>query len=125
MTLILVVITMANNSRYSREYAIVVDEFGIDPLVDNMYSRIQSIGLYTMYEVKQHERMAIDLISINAYGTDEFWWHIMAYNGITRAAQIVEGLNLRIPNKSDLVALTSDVSATNGKPRAAKQTIII
>lgn len=116
---------MASYSRYNREYAIVTDEYGIDPLEDNMYSRVQSIVLYSMYEVQQHERMAIDLISINAYGTDEFWWHIMAYNGITRVAQIVEGLNLRIPNKSDLVAMTSDISASNGKSRAAKQTIII
>ncbi len=115
----------AISSRYDREYAIQVDEYGIDPLRDNMMDRIQSITVYTLYQVQQHERMAIDLISLTAYGTDEFWWHIMAYNGITRPSQIIEGLDLRLPNKADLVRLTSAGATAKSALKSQNRTIII
>jgi hypothetical protein len=96
------------SSRFDREYAIQSDVYGIDPLLDTQMDLIQSIATYSDYAVSQHERMALDLISINAYGTDVYWWHIMVYNGITRPSQVIEGLMLRIPNVDDLIRLASN-----------------
>jgi hypothetical protein len=39
-----------------------------------------------------------DLVSLNAYGTVDFWWKIMESNGIKDVFDFKAGLNIRIPD---------------------------
>jgi hypothetical protein len=102
--------------RFSRQFSINSDKFGIDPLLDNRMSKIQSIAFYKEYTLGAHEKGAPDLISINNYQTDEFWWHIMCYNSIFSYKELVEGLKLRIPDYSELLRVSSVNQNNTGSP---------
>jgi hypothetical protein len=97
-------------NRFHRAYAIVTDAHGIDPLLDKVTPRIAAIDLYKNHEVVQDERGSPDLISLREYGTEDFWWHIMTYNGICRFRDIVEGLTLKIPELGSIVSVTNDAT---------------
>ena len=96
------------NNKFYRVFAITVDKYGIDPLQDKMTGKIAAISTYTNHEVKQDERGAPDLISEREYNTEDFWWHIMTYNGICRFRDIVEGMTLKIPELGQIVNITND-----------------
>ena len=97
-------------NRFHRVFAVVSDQYGIDPLLDKVTPKLLGITAYTNHEVRQDERGAPDLISLNEYGTEDFWWHIMTYNGICRFRDIVEGQTLKIPSLGAIVSLTNDAS---------------
>jgi hypothetical protein len=95
-------------SKYQRVFSVQVDRLGVDPLLDRLVPRIQSIQQYTVHHITQEERASPDLISINEYGSDDFWWMIMAYNGIGSYVNITEGKSLKIPNFGALVAIVTE-----------------
>lgn len=95
------------NSKYLRAYGVVADSLGIDPLRDRIVPMLLKIRSYTEHQVSQDERGAPDLISYREYGSTDFWWYIMAYNGIARYKEIVEGLVLRIPEHASIVSVVS------------------
>ena len=112
---------MANTgSRYQRMYAVTVDKFGIDPIQDKIIPHIQAIRTYTTHEITQDERGAPDLISLNAYGSDEYWWIILAYNGIGSYKLLVEGTTLKIP---DLASVINVVNSNAIRPHKVQRTI--
>ena len=94
-------------SRYQRIFSVKVDSLGIDPLKDNLVPKIQAIRNYKVHEITQDERGAPDLISVNEYGSDEFWWMIMAYNGLGSYSDITEGRSLKIPDLGSLVSIVT------------------
>src|SRR5438093_13127299 len=91
------------NSKYQRIFSVVTDAQGIDPLRDKLIPKINAIQNYTNHRVQQDERGAPDLIPEREYNSDEFWWIIMAYNGLSTYRSLVEGMMLRIPNITELV----------------------
>ncbi len=95
------------SSRYQRVFSVTADQHGIDPLLDKLLPEIMKIKNFSIHEVTQDERGAPDWISEQEYGTDEFWWHILAYNGICSYKDIVEGRSLRIPNFAELVSIVT------------------
>lgn len=101
------------NVRYLRAYAIRADSLGIDPLLDYLVPKILEIRSFTTHKVTQDERAAPDLISLREYNRDSFWWHIIAYNQLISFREIVEGLVLKIPNKTELMVLTTDAATRN------------
>ena len=96
------------NSRFFRVIAVTTDSQGIDPLKDKIALKLLDIQTYTYHTVNQAERGAPDLISFEEYGKEDYWWHIMAYNGIYRFNQVVEGLVLKIPQLASIVQITND-----------------
>lgn len=98
------------DNRFHRVYAITTDKYGVDPLLDKLVPKLQQINRYKTHEVKQDERGSPDLISIREYGTEDFWWHIMSYNGVCHYRDIVEGQTLKIPDLGDIVSITNDTS---------------
>lgn len=102
------------NNKFYRVYSITTDKYGIDPLLDVLVPKISEITAYTIHNVKQDERAAPDLISYREYGSEDYWWHILVYNGICMYTDIVEGLTLKIPNFSSLVTVTNDSVLQNG-----------
>jgi hypothetical protein len=55
------------------------------------------------YRIVAQDAMRPDLISYRCYGTVEFWWLILVFNGIENPfTDLVEGNILQIPNKLDI-----------------------
>ena len=101
------------NNRFYRVYAATVDRHGVDPLLDRVIPHLRSITAFKNHDVTQDERGAPDLISFREYGNEDFWWHILAYNGICSYRDVVEGTTLKIPNLGDIVAITNDYTSDN------------
>lgn len=97
------------NNKFFRVYAIETDKYGIDPLLDRVVPRLMKINSYSNHEVTQDERGAPDLISLREYSSEDYWWHILAYNGICSYKDIVQGLTIKIPNLGDIIAITNEV----------------
>ena len=97
-------------NRFHRVFAIVTDKFGIDPLLDKVTPSLLAITSFINHDISQDERGSPDLISLREYGSEDFWWHIMAYNGICRFRDIVEGQTIKIPLLGAIVSLTNDAS---------------
>jgi hypothetical protein len=97
------------NNRFFRVYAVTIDKYGIDPLLDKIVPKLLQITTYSNHPVVQDERGAPDLISLREYGVEDYWWHIMTYNGICRFRDITEGMTLRMPTLGSIIAVTNDV----------------
>lgn len=106
------------SNRFFRVFAITTDAYGIDPLKDKIALKLLNIQTYTYHTVNQAERGAPDLISFEEYGKEDYWWHIMAYNGIYRFNQIVEGTVIKIPELASIVQVTNDALATESNSTA-------
>lgn len=114
---------MANiTSKYQRLFSIVSDKYGVDPLLDRLVPSINAIKQYTMHEIQQDERAAPDLISLREYETDEFWWVLMAYNGISSYRTLVEGKIIKIPDMSSVISIVTENAI---RPNKVQRTITI
>ena len=101
------------NQRMLRAFACRVDQLGIDPLQDAIVPRLLEINSFSLHRVTQDERGAPDLIAFREYRDTVFWWHIIAYNEILSFREIIEGLVLKIPDRSAILAITTDVATRN------------
>ena len=84
-----------------REY-LRVDEFGVDPLLDESFDAITGTSSYRDYTVNSSEQFNPGLISYNAYRTAKWWRAIMVYNGYTDIWEIVENAKIRIPDINEM-----------------------
>jgi phage tail protein X len=96
-----------SDSKYQRAYAIVADTYGVDPILDKIVPFIQQIRAHSLHDVTVDERGAPDLISLRVYGSVDYWWIILAYNGIGSYRSIVEGVSLKIPDMASVVAVVN------------------
>lgn len=103
-------------TRFSRANSITLDSEGIDPLLDKLMPSIQAISLYRDHIISIEEKGAPDLISMNHYGTANYWWHFMVYNSITHVSQLYEGVHLKMPEVSELLRVSSSNADSNGSP---------
>lgn len=108
------------DNKFFRAFAVFTDSYGIDPLKDKIVPKLMAIPSYTVHRVTQNERGAPDLISFNAYNTEDYWWHIMQYNGVFRVSQIVEGIQLKLPDLGAIIAITNNISTANVRPSSQK-----
>lgn len=114
---------MANlASKYQRLFAIVSDRYGVDPLRDRIIPEINKIPTYSLHEVLQEERGAPDLISLREYNTDEFWWILLAYNGISSYRTLVEGKVIKIPDMGSIISVVTENAI---RPNRVQRTITI
>lgn len=104
---------MKFNNKFFRVYAITTDRHGIDPFMDKVIPKIMSISRYAIHDVTADERGAPDLISYKEYGSEDYWWHILAYNAISSYRDVVEGISLRIPDLGSIIAITNQVLTEN------------
>ena len=68
-----------------------------DPLTSNLFENIKKIksgGLYTI----QGDGERPDNISFKIYGSTEYWWVILLYNGITEYNSLPNGKQINYPN---------------------------
>jgi hypothetical protein len=112
-------------SQFLRSNGLVVDKHGVDPLLDKKVPDIAKITSYSLHVVTQDERGAPDLIAHKEYGDSSLWWYIMVYNGISSYRSIIQGLTLKIPELTSILATlsASSGSSTAGKSGLVKRTI--
>lgn len=97
-------------SKTLRVFNVTIDKYGIDPLLDKAIPEILKITNYKVHDITQDERGSPDLISLREYGTEDYWWVIMAYNGVGSYKTIIEGLSLKIPLFSQVVSVFTQSS---------------
>lgn len=91
-----------------------VDEYGIDPLLDDSYDAVYAVSSSIPYTVKAEEKFNPALISYNVYNGTIMWWrHIMVYNGIDDVWDIVENLRIRIPDINEMTTLLQRAKTDN------------
>jgi len=109
-------------SKYQRVFSVTADQYGVDPLKDNLVPELLNVTAFHLHAVTQDERGSPDLISLREYGSDQFWWMILSYNGIGSYRLIVEGLTLKIPEYASLIAIVTHRSI---RPTVVKRVVSI
>ena len=102
-----------------REF-VSVDEFGIDPLLDESYDAIAGTTSFRNYTVSTTEQFNPGLIAYNAYRNVKWWRAIMVYNGFIDIWEITENTKIKIPDINEMttrlqrakVGTTSSVTLT-------------
>jgi len=89
-------------SLYDQREFISVDEFGIDPLLDDSYDAITGTTSYRDYTVNAMEQFNPGLISYNVYRTPKWWRAVMVYNGYVDIWEITEGAKIRVPDINEM-----------------------
>lgn len=82
----------------SRDFYLVYDQYGIDPLLDEKFWAISKISEYSLYIIEHANEARPDLIALDTYDTEELWWLIMQYNGITVFSDLRMGTTIKLPN---------------------------
>ena len=68
----------------------------------------QVITSWTILTVTSAEKFAAPTISFKAYGTADYWWFILWYNGIINPTrELFAGLKIKIPDYNQMVAYLS------------------
>uniref|UniRef100_A0AB39CEC3 Tail sheath n=1 Tax=Pseudomonas phage HRDY3 TaxID=3236930 RepID=A0AB39CEC3_9VIRU len=84
-----------------REF-VSVDEFGIDPLLDDSYEAIEGTTSYRTHTVTTSEQFNPGLIAYNTYRNVKWWRAIMVYNGFIDIWEITENSKIRIPDINEM-----------------------
>lgn len=87
----------------------VIDELGIDPLLDSSWDAIQGIKEHTEYVVDQTEEKNVPLISFRFYGTYKYWWVIQMYNGLADSFTLKAGTILKMPSSASIISRLVDI----------------
>lgn len=92
-----------------------VDEYGLDPLLDESYAAIEGVESYVSYTVNAMEQFNPGLISFNAYKTIKWWRAIMVYNGLDDIWEITQGMKLKIPNVNEMTTRLQRAKVTGAE----------
>ncbi|MNR17208.1 hypothetical protein D3C85_1338540 [compost metagenome] len=93
-----------------RDY-LVIDEFGIDPLLDKSYDAITAVRSFTYHTIEPSEHHNPALISFNMWRTTAWWRVVMVYNNIDDLWDVVEGLRIKIPDVNELTTRLQKIKA--------------
>jgi len=80
-------------------------EFGKDPLSIGYHDIFKQVG--APYTVTTRTAYAPDLISFEYYGTYDFWWLVLQFNGISHPRDLVAGLAIRLPSVKKVMSVTT------------------
>lgn len=72
-----------------------IDGYGLDPLLDPVYDKMQSSGKY--HTVTEGEAGNPQLLASTYYNDVNDYEYILAFNGLAHPSEMVTGLKLEIP----------------------------
>ena len=98
---------MASSDIGQRRTFYIVDELGVDPLLDTSIDAILSVERYTLFEVAQTNEFNLPLIAERHYSDSNWWWIILQYNGITDPFSVKRGDQLKMPGAGDITSALS------------------
>jgi nucleoid-associated protein YgaU len=104
-----------SDTLYNRNSFITSDANGNDPLTDKLISKIQGISYTRTFVVQKMDEFRPDKIAAKIFGDSELYWLILEYNKLSSFAEIVPGLELKIPSFNELnnLLLTANTQVTN------------
>jgi len=111
-----------SDDKLLRVFNVTTDALGIDPLRDKTVASVQAISRYTVHLVSAEENGAPDLIALNTYGNERYWWVIMCYNGLCLYSEVQAGVALRLP---DLSSLVSAIGSNSVRPSKITRIVMI
>ena len=91
-------------SRYDMQKFINPDNDFVDFVDSYFINEITSLSLGGKMIV-QGEGGKPDLLSSHIYGSTQFWWVLMLYNGLVSSEDLVEGMTINYPGLSQLQEL--------------------
>lgn len=83
-----------------------------DPLAQKIVELSYRITNYTTYMISDAD--SITTIAYRAYGTTTLWWFLLMFNGLDHVMQLVAGMELRIPDKSQIDSIIADLKKDPG-----------
>lgn len=98
---------------YNQREFVRVDEFGLDPLLDESYEAIEGVTSSTVHVVTVTEQFNPGLISWNMYRTANWWRAIMVYNGMSDIWEITAGTEIRIPELNEMTTRLQRAKTAN------------
>lgn len=87
---------------YDQREFVIVDEYGVDPLLDPSYEAIEGTTSFRQYTVNATEQFNPALIAYNVYRNAKWWKAIMIYNGYMDIWEIVENTKIKIPDINEM-----------------------
>jgi hypothetical protein len=72
-----------------------------DPITSDFLQSLSALDLGGLYTIRGEDARP-DVISDEIYGSTQYWWIIMFYNGVTRGDYLVNGMELKYPKIGDL-----------------------
>ena len=106
----------------SREFAITVDRYGIDPLKDKIAEIVKNINSYEEHTISQDEVGHSGLLALKYYGDETLGYVILEYNALGHELNMEVGSTIKIPN---LNAIKRKATATSGSGSPTKRTLSI
>ena len=100
------------NLRKRRNIVHVTEVNEIDPLRDRVLYKLMRITEYTNYTITENEEGRPDIVSDIHYGTDDYWWAILAFNGFTLFTKFKKGITIRIPTHGALLDVLNKATVT-------------
>ena len=91
-----------------REVSIHIDKWGIDPLKDAIALKVERIKTFTPIKVSEDLEHNAVLISSKVYARSDLDFVILEYNSLGHEREIVKGMVLKIPDKSQVLALLAE-----------------
>lgn len=108
----------------TRRVILEFDAFGQDPLAKTVLDKILAIRNYTSFTVTKREEANPQLIAYEKYGSVEFHWVVLYYNGIGNSFDLQSGRQILIPDPADVKQVIAAESRVR-KPTTAARTLSI
>lgn len=94
------------------------DEHGQDPLSNTKLDRILALPSLRELEIDSATEANPQLIAYREYGSPEYYWVILYYNGIGYSFDLVAGMIIQLPSASAIrQIIAQDESSVAQRPR--------
>lgn len=94
----------------TRRQILTFDAFGQDPLSKSTLDKLLAIRNYTAFTVTKREEANPQLIAYETYGSVEFHWLVLYFNGIGYNFDLHSGKTIYLPNPADVKQILASES---------------
>lgn len=109
----------------SRRKILTFDKFGQDPLSSNVLDKLLAIRNTITFTVTKREEANPQLIAFELYGDVELHWLVLYFNGLGYSFDLVSGMEIQLPNASNVSQIIYAETKNKRNPTAAARTITI
>lgn len=95
------------------------DEHGQDPLSNTKLDRILALSSSREIEIDSATEANPQLIAYREYGSPEYYWVVLYYNGIGYSFELVAGMIIQLPSAAAIrQIIAQDESSVAQRPRS-------
>jgi len=85
-----------------RSLIVQSDQYGIDPLLDAKEEAISKLAVASVQTIGPAEALNPWLVAHDVYGSVEYFYVVLGYNGIGSIYDFVEGITIKLPSPTDV-----------------------